>query len=62
MQGPPAIYRQVQEQPLQGAAVPPGVGSMGFHHLHELDPHSREGDDTPLPYSCLDNLIDRGAW
>jgi hypothetical protein len=22
----------------------------------------REGNDTPLQYSCLENPIDRGAW
>ena len=22
----------------------------------------REGNDTPLQYSCLGNLMDRGAW
>ena len=22
----------------------------------------REGNDTPLQYSCLENLIDGGAW
>ena len=21
-----------------------------------------EGNDNPLPYSCLQNLMDRGAW
>ena len=21
-----------------------------------------EGNDTPLPYSCLENPMDRGAW
>ena len=23
---------------------------------------SREGNGTPLQYSCLENLMDRGAW
>ena len=24
--------------------------------------HTREGDGTPLQYSCLENPMDRGAW
>ena len=24
--------------------------------------HIGEGDGTPLQYSCLENLMDRGAW
>ena len=24
--------------------------------------HCREGDGTPLQYSCLENPMDRGAW
>ena len=25
-------------------------------------PQIGEGDGTPLQYSCLENLMDRGAW
>ena len=25
-------------------------------------PSFREGDGTPLQYSCLENRMDRGAW
>ena len=42
------IYHQVQKQPLQGAAVSPGVGFMGFHHLYELDPHSGRCYSSPI--------------
>ena len=27
-----------------------------------LDMRSREGNGTPLQYSCLENPMDRGAW
>ena len=27
-----------------------------------LTTNYREGDGTPLQYSCLENLMDRGAW
>ena len=29
-----------------------GVGGAGY----------REGNGTPLQYSCLENTMDRGAW
>ena len=28
----------------------------------ELVSSSREGNGTPLQYSCLENPMDRGAW
>ena len=28
----------------------------------ELDSDTREGNGTPLQYSCLENPMDRGAW
>ena len=27
-----------------------------------LSSHLREGNGTPLQYSCLENLVDGGAW
>ena len=27
-----------------------------------LDKTNREGNGTPLQYSCLENPMDRGAW
>ena len=27
-----------------------------------IEPISREGNGTPLQYSCLENPMDRGAW
>ena len=29
---------------------------------HTSKPHSREGNDTPLQYSCLENPMGRGGW
>ena len=37
-------------------------------HIHSstvynsLDMETGEGNGTPLQYSCLENLMDRGAW
>ena len=28
----------------------------------EVDAFLREGNGTPLQYSCLENLMDGGAW
>ena len=28
----------------------------------QLSPSTREGNGTPLQYSCLENPMDRGAW
>ena len=30
--------------------------------IPELGRSSREGNGYPLPYSCLENSMDRGAW
>ena len=32
------------------------------HYLQYLGHGSREGNGTPLQYSCLENPMDRGAW
>ena len=29
---------------------------------HFLTPYTGEGNGTPLQYSCLENLMDGGAW
>ena len=34
---------------------------MGVTLVHYLLSHG-EGNGTPLQYSCLENLMDRGAW
>ena len=33
-----------------------------FLHLETLSLPAREGNGTPLQYSCLENPLDRGAW
>ena len=36
-----------------------------YEHLQdllELTPKNREGNGTPLQYSCLENPMDGGAW
>ena len=33
-----------------------------FSPLFLANQGSREGNGTPLQYSCLENLMDRGAW
>ena len=44
-----------------GAKIEPGasllLASFGLAH-----PHSREGNGTPLQYSCLENPMDGGVW
>ena len=32
------------------------------YNNHPLGPDTREGDGTPLQYSCLENPMDKGAW
>ena len=32
-----------------------------YNYIH-ICVYIREGDDTPLQYSCLENLMDGGAW
>ena len=36
--------------------------SGGAYGIRETSPHSGEGNDTPLQYSCLENPMDGGAW
>ena len=53
----------------------PGTGEPGGLPLHSSEPWGcteldlswvglflREGDGTPLQYSCLENPMDGGAW
>ena len=37
-----------------------GAGDLGF--IPGLGRSSGEGNGSPLQYSCLGNLMDRGAW
>ena len=41
-----------------------GRGNIGIqrHKLLGINKLQREGNGTPLQYSCLENPIDRGAW
>ena len=36
--------------------------NFDFNIFHWSFPLIGEGDGTPLQYSCLENLMDRGAW
>ena len=47
---------------LGGSAVkiPPNAGDAGF--IPGLGRSPREGNGSPLQYSCLGNPMDRGAW
>ena len=44
------------------------IQDLGFLIFSQQDliqafrPRNREGDGTPLQYSCLENPMDRGAW
>ena len=38
-----------------------GVGSEGSRKYNALEGYGREGNGTPLQYSCLENPMDRGA-
>ena len=47
----------------RGSAVknlPASVGGAGL--ISGLERSLEEGNGNPLPYSCLGNLMDRGAW
>ena len=35
---------------------------LGRKVMTNLDRIVREGDGTPIQYSCLENPMDRGAW
>ena len=39
---------------------PAKAGNAGL--IHGSERSSREGNDNPLPYSCLENPMGRGAW
>ena len=41
----------------QSVKIPPAVGS-----IPGLGRSPREGNGNPLQYTCLENLMDRGAW
>ena len=36
--------------------------SMGSQNWIRVTEHGREGNGTPLQYSCLENPMDGGAW
>ena len=38
------------------------VKGFGIVYKADIDVFLREGDGTPLQYSCLENLMDGGAW
>ena len=42
------------------------LANTGRHERLEFDPwvakNPKEGVDSPLQYSCLENPMDRGAW
>ena len=50
-------------RPLSPSSWHQACSSMGFHsHLGPSSLLSREGNGTPLQYSCLENPTDGGAW
>ena len=40
--------------------LPPNVGNAGF--IPGLERSPEEGNGNPFQYSCLESLMDRGAW
>ena len=69
-----ATHSSVLAWRIPGMGEPGGQPSMGLHRIgHDSSDlaaaataaaytASGEGNDTPLQYSCLENLMDRGAW
>ena len=45
---------------LDGKELISNAGDLGL--TPELGRCPREGNGNPLPYSCLENSMDRGAW
>ena len=42
--------------------VKPQIPSSGLCEKKDMNPTIREGNGTPLQYSCLENPMDGGAW
>ena len=40
----------------------PWIRSLGWEDPLEKGRSPGEGNGNPLPYSCLENSMDRGAW
>ena len=38
------------------------MNSFNTHQLNKVGTDNGEGDGTPLQYSCLENLMEGGAW
>ena len=66
-----AAHSSVLAWRIPGSGEPGGLLSMGSHRVgHDWSDLAaaavviigREGNGTPLQYSCLENPMDRGAW
>ena len=48
---------------IESHSIPLGpIKSMFYWFCHCIDEWTREGNGTPPQYSCLENLMDGGAW
>ena len=56
-----SVYQQTLLHPACGDSPCICSGHAGQGKGVHL-PFLREGNDNPLPYSCLENLVDRGGW
>ena len=65
-----ATHSSVLAWRIPGTGEPGGLPSMGSHRVGQdgsdlavaVGILIREGNGTPLQYSCLENPMDRGAW
>ena len=64
-----AAHSSVLAWRILGMVEPGGLPSMGSHRVGHnrsdfaaATPKIREGNGTPLQYSCLENPMDGGAW
>ena len=60
-----SLLRSLEGLDSHGSAVK-NLPALGSHRRHGFIPgwgrSPGEGNDNPLPYSCLENPMDRGAW